>query len=332
MSVPKVVYFNVDGGLDFERDLLRRWGVADQLELAEAQAPAATDADFVAALAGAQGAVVEYFEVTEAVLDALPELRVVALQSIGYSNVDVAAATRRHVAVTNSPGFCTEEVALHTVGLLIDLVRKISFFDRSVRAGHWDPLLGPMPQRIGGQRVGLVFFGSIPQRMTPMLQAIGLEVAVYAPTKTEEFLAPFGVTKVETLDELLATSDFVSLHTPLLPETRGLIGVRELALMKPTAFLLNTARGQVVDEAALVAALMAGRIAGAGVDVIADEDAERSDLIGLDNTVVTPHSAFVSEQSFAMAREIALRQLVETLVLGQVPTNLVNRELRKSAE
>ncbi|MDR1791207.1 MAG: C-terminal binding protein [Propionibacteriaceae bacterium] len=328
MSIPKAVYFNVDDTLEYENSLLEKWGVAGQLELVEAKPGSNSDAAYIEAMQGAQGSVVEYFEVTEPVLAALPDLQVVSLQAIGYSNVDAAAATKYGVALTNSPGFCSEEVALHTVGLLIDLVRKLSFLDRSVRAGKWDPILGPMPQRITGKRIGLVFFGSIPKKMVPILKAIGLEVAAYAPTKTAAYLDEFGVVKVETLDELLATSDFISMHTPLKAETRHLIGAREFALMKPSAFFLNTARGAVVDEAALVAALKSGQIAGAGIDVIEDEDTEQSELFGLENVVITPHAAFVSEQSFAQAREMALSQLVQVLVEKRRPDYLVNTDVK----
>jgi len=321
---PKAVYFNIDGDLGYEHALLEEWGVADRLELAEVKTADNAADTFVAAAQDADGAVVEYFEVTREVLERLPRLKVVSLQAIGVSNVDLAAASDHGVAVTNTPGFCSEDVALHTVGMLIDLVRKISFLDRSVRAGHWDPLLGPMPQRLSGRTIGLVYFGSIPRLMVPMLKAIGLRVVVFAPTKTAEYLAEYGVEKVDTLDELLRASDVVSLHTPLTPQTHHLIGARELELMKPTGYLINTARGAVVDEPALVAALRTGGIAGAAVDVIEDEDAEQSDLFGLENVVVTPHAAFVSEQSLADGRRIALSQLVQRLVDGRTPDNQVN--------
>lgn len=321
---PKAVYFNIDGDLGYEHALLEEWGVADRLELVEVKTADNAADTFVAAAQDADGAVVEYFEVTREVLERLPRLKVVSLQAIGVSNVDLAAASDHGVAVTNTPGFCSEDVALHTVGMLIDLVRKISFLDRSVRAGHWDPLLGPMPQRLSGRTIGLVYFGSIPRLMVPMLKAIGLRVVVFAPTKTAEYLAEYGVEKVDTLDELLRASDVVSLHTPLTPQTHHLIGARELELMKPTGYLINTARGAVVDEPALVAALRTGEIAGAAVDVIEDEDAEQSDLFGLENVVVTPHAAFVSEQSLADGRRIALSQLVQRLVDGRTPDNQVN--------
>lgn len=323
---PKVVYFNIDGDLTCERELLEKWGVSDAIDLVEIKTADNAPNRFVEAVGDADGVVVEYMEVTEEVLSRLPNLKVASVQAIGYSNIDVAAASEHGVVVTNAPGFCSEDVALHTVGMLIDLVRKITFFDRTVRAGHWDPMIGPMSHRITGKTIGLVFFGSIPKMMLPMLMAMGLNVVAYAPTKTSEYLATFGVGKVDTLEELLATSDFVSMHTPLSAVTFHMMGEREFALMKPSAFFLNTARGQVADESALVAALRNNTIAGAGIDVIEDEDAEESELFGQENVVITPHSAFISEESLKQGKEIALRQQVDLLVHRRAPENFVNRK------
>lgn len=326
-GTPRVVYFNIDGDLDYEHALLEQWGMTDRIDLVDAKPGDNRPDTFVKAVGDAEGVVVEYFEVTNPVLDQLPHLKIAAVQAIGSSNIDPDAATAHGVAVTNAPGFCSPDVALHTVGMIIDLVRKISFLDRSVRAGSWDPMLGGLPHRITGNTIGLVYFGSIPKLMVPMLQAMGLRIVVFAPTKSAEYLAEWGVEKVDTLDELLAVSDIVSLHTPLMAATHHLIGVRELALMKPSAFLVNTARGAVVDEPALVDALRDRRIAGAAIDVIEDEDHERSELFGLDNVVITPHTAFISTESLADGKRIALEQLVQRLVAGKRPANLVNTEL-----
>lgn len=327
MGIPKVVYYNVPDTLDYENSLLRKWGRADQIRLVEVKRPAGDDEEFVKAAADADGLVLEYTELTSALLDRLPRLRIESEQAIGVSNVDVKAATAHGVGVTNTPGFCVQEVATHVVGMLIDLEHKITYLDRTVRAGKWDPLLGRMPHRIAGRTVGLAFFGGIPRTLTPMLQGLGLKVIAWAPTKTREYLAGFGVEKAETLDDLLRRSDYVSLHTPLIAQTHHLIGARELDLMKPDAFLINTARGGVVDEAALVAALKAHRIAGAGIDVIEDEITEHTELRELENVVITPHSAFLSAESFAEARRVALEQLVQLLVEGRRPTNLVNPDV-----
>lgn len=321
----RVIYYNIVDNLDYENSLLKKWTVTN-LELVEVKNRGGeqTFADFAAE---ADGAVVEYEPVTRPVLEKLERCKIIALQSIGYNNIDTAAATEKGICVTNAPGFCTEDVALHCVGLLVDLARSISYFDRKVRAGNWDYEAAPKMHRVRGKTVGLVFFGSIPKAMVPMLKGLGLRVLVYAPTKTAEYLSSFGVEKADTLDDLLKASDFVSLHMPLRGETFHMIGAEQFQKMKRTAFLINTARGAVVDEAALAAALRDGTIAGAAVDVVEDVQENKTALTGFENTVITPHTAFLSEESFYGAREIALRQLVQRLVRQQPPENLVNREL-----
>ncbi|MDD2954958.1 MAG: C-terminal binding protein [Oscillospiraceae bacterium] len=325
MKKQKILYYNVDDTLDYEKSLLEQWGITE-VELAEVHDKSGQKS-FVEYAAGADGIVVEYEQLTAAVLEQLPCCKIVSLQSIGYNNVDVEAAARLGICVTNIPGFCTEEVALHAVGMLIDLARKITYYDRSVRNGSWDPLLGPPIHRISGKTIGLVFFGSIPKAMLPMLKALGLNILVYAPTKTAEYLAQYGAQKAQSLEELLQVSDIVSLHCPLMDSTRHLIGKRELAMMKPDAFLINTARGAVVDEKALVHALKSGVIAAAAVDVIEDEENETSELFELENTVITPHAAFLSVDSYEQGRRMALEQLLQRLVEKRLPDHLVNRTL-----
>lgn len=324
----KVLYYNIDDNLDYENKLLKEWGVED-VELIEIKDPKGTE-NFVDHIneTKADGLVVEYEQVTKEVMDKCPNLKIVSLQSIGYNNVDIAAATEKKIAVTNIPGFCAEEVSVHAIGLMIDLVRKITFLDKSVRAGKWDPLLGYKTYRMTGKTFGMVFFGEIPKQMVPVLKALGLEILVYAPTKTKEFLAEYGCKKADSLEELLKASDFVSLHCPLIKDvTYHLIGEKELKLMKKEAFLINTARGSVVDEPALVKALKDGTIKGAGIDVIEDETNEKSDLFELENVVITPHAAFVSEDSFYDGRKRALEQLVQRLSKKIRPTTLVNKDV-----
>ncbi len=324
----KVLYYNIDDNLDYENSLLKKWGITD-MELIEVKDPNGNE-NFVSHIneVQAEGLVVEYEQVTGEVMDQCPTLKQVSLQSIGYNNVDITSATAHGIAVTNIPGFCAEEVSVHAIGLLIDLVRKITFFDKSVRAGKWDPLLGYKTYRMTGKTFGMVFFGEIPKKMVPVLKALGLKILVYAPTKTAEFLAEYGCEKAETLEELLKASDFVSLHCPLIKDvTYHLIGEKELKLMKKDAFLINTARGSVVDEPALVAALKEGTIKGAGIDVIEDETNETSELFALDNVVITPHAAFISEDSFYDGRERALKQLVQRFSEKTVPSTLVNKDV-----
>jgi D-3-phosphoglycerate dehydrogenase len=328
MQMAKVLYFNIDDNLDYENSLLKEWRVSD-IELIELK-----DKEYKKSFidyvndSEAEGLVVEYEQVTNEVMDQLPNLKIVSLQSIGYNNVDIPSATRHGICITNIPGFCAEEVSVHAIGFMIDLVRKITYFDKSVRSGVWNPLIGYKTYRLTGLTFGMVFFGEIPKAMVPVLKALGLKVQVYAPTKTKEYLAQFGCEKVETLEELLQTSDFVSLHCPLIPDvTYHLIGEKELKLMKESAFLINTARGSVVDESALVKALKEGWIKGAGIDVIEDEANEKSELFELENVVITPHAAFISEDSFYDGRRRALKQLVMKLRKKVKNSSLVNKNI-----
>ncbi|MFT8318635.1 MAG: C-terminal binding protein [Sporolactobacillus sp.] len=323
MAKKKILFYQIDDTLDYENQLLADWKIAD-LELVEAKDPAV---DFIETARDADGVVVEYQQLTRPMLEQLPQLKIVALQAIGVDNVDLEAASRQGICVTNCPGFCSEEVALHTIGLIIDLSRKITLLDRTVRAGSWDPLYGYRTYRLSNKTIGLYFFGSIPKMMMPMLKALGLRVLVFAPTKTAEFLQTYGAEKAETFDQLLTESDILSLHCPLTEETTHLISDQELKRMKKSAFLINTARGKVVDEAALVHALKTGEIQAAAVDVIEDEAVEKSDLFTLENTIITPHAAFISNDSFYNARRIALAQLVQRLSKNERPDNLVNADV-----
>ena len=327
----KVLYFNIDDNLDYENALLKEWGV-DDLELIEIK-----DKEYKKSFGeyvrdtGAEGLVVEYDKVTREVMDMSPELKIVSLQSIGYNNVDIEAATEHNICVTNIPGFCADEVALHTVGFMIDLARKITFFDRTVQDGKWDPLLGYKTYRLQDKVFGMVFFGEIPKRMVPALKALGLKILVYAPTKTKEYLAEFGCEKAKTLDELCEKSDFVSMHCPLIEGvTYHMMGEEQFKKMKKDAFFINTARGSVVDEPALVNALKTGEIQAAAVDVIEDEMTETSELFGLENCILTPHAAFMSEDSFYEGRRRSLEHLAQRLSkkMEQRPTNLVNADVQ----
>lgn len=324
----KVLYFNIDDTLDYEKELLQKWGITD-IELIEIKDKEykKTFGEYVRD-SGAEGLVVEYDKVTKEVMDMCPDLKIVSLQSIGYNNVDISEATNHHICVTNIPGFCADEVALHSVGFTIDLARKITYFDRTVQSGKWDPLLGYKTYRMQEKVFGMVFFGEIPKRMVPMLKAMGLTILVYAPTKTAEYLKEFGCEKAETLDELLEKSDFVSMHCPLIEGvTYHMMGEEQFKKMKDTAFFINTARGSVVDEKALVKALQEGWIQAAAVDVIEDEMTESSELFGLENCILTPHAAFMSEDSFYEGRRRSLEHLVQRLSKNERPTNLVNSDV-----
>ncbi len=329
----KVLYFNIDDNLDYETQLLKEWNVQD-IELIEIKDKTCKKSlgEYVRDTQ-VEGLVVEYDTVTKEVMDMCPNLKIVSLQSIGYNNVDIDEATAHHICVCNIPGFCADEVALHTMGFLLDLTRKITFYDRSVQAGSWDPLLGYTMYRIKGKTFGMVFFGEIPKRLVPMIKALGMNVLVYAPTKTKKYLESFGCEKAETLDELLENSDVVSMHCPLIQGvTDHMMGEEQFRKMKKTAFFINTARGSVVDEPALVKALKEHWIQAAAIDVIEDEITEKSNLFGLKNCILTPHAAFMSEDSFYEGRRRSLKHLVQRLSSScdGKPDCIVNKDVEYS--
>lgn len=320
-SKHRIAYLRSARPLDGDRRILEERGITD-VELYEA----ATDDDGLplpGSLDGAEGVVSEWGRMDRATFERNPQLRAVGIMAIGYDGLDVEAATEQGCWITNVPGYCTYDVALHTLGLIVDLYKKITWFDRQTRAGTWDDMAGYDAPRPSGQRAGLVFFGSIPRALAPMLHAIGMEVAVWAPTKSAEFLAEADCIKVDTAEELFSTSDVVSLHCPLVDRTRGIVNRETLSLMKPSAFLVNTARGGCVVEKDLRWALENGVIRAAALDVIADEAHGRSELIGLDNCIVTPHCAYHSSDSYAEMRERALMNVVAG-IRGERPADAVN--------
>ena len=269
----------------------------------------------VAALAADADALLNtYLPVTEDLLAQVPRCRIVARYGIGTDNVDLAAARRRGVIVTNVPDYSVEEVAVHTLGLLLSLLRRLPEAARLVSGGGWG-LDGLRPiRRVSGLRVGLVGFGRIARLLASYLAPLGCEVVVHDP-----YVSPGpDVPPLVALPDLLATCDAVSLHAPLTPQTRGLIGAAELAAMKPGAVLLNTARGPLVDVDALIAALRAGKPRAAALDVLdAEPPAPGRIPAGLANLIVTPHMAYYSEDSIAESQRKAATQVIKVLTGGQ---------------
>lgn len=320
----RVLLYTLDDKSDVARAYLAERGLADQFDLVletheSVGFPEAGLLDGVEALVGDMVPV----DAGQAHLLASKGVRLYAAMSVGVNHLDLAALDREGVLASFCPGYCAEDVALHAFALMLDLMRQVTVSNRDVRAGLWDPYLHQEMHRPQGQVLGLVFLGSIARHLVPLARALGMDVVAWAPTKTAAEVAEEGATKVDTLDELLMRSDVVSLHCPLVPETEGLIGRRELALMKPTAFLVNTARGPVVDEEALVDALETGTIQGAALDVLADEREGHRNRRLIDNPrcVVTPHSGFATAESCEALMRMSMESVVEVLVEGREPTH-----------
>lgn len=242
--------------------------------------------------------------VTPAVIAAAPRLRLIQKLGVGVNTIDLDAAKSRGVAVCNMPGANSRAVAELALALMLAVLRRLAAYDRETRAGRgWqvDPATFDRLGEIGGRTVGLIGAGSIPALVAPALAALGARPIYWSRTRREDFPAAY-----RALDELLAESDIVSLHVPIARETERLIDAKAIARMKPGAILINTARGALVDQAALVAALKSGRLAGAGLDVFAAEPIAPDDpLLALPNVALTPHVGGLTAETLARSVAIA---------------------------
>lgn len=261
-------------------------------------------------------------ELDAGLLADLPSLRLVAVTGTGYGHVDVAAATERGVLVCNSPGRSSRSVAELSFALLLAAARRLAKADRAVRRGDWgDPWVGLQGHDLAGATLGVLGLGNIGPLVARMGRAFDMRVLAWSANMTAEKAAAAGA-EYAPLDRLLAESDAVSIHLRLSNRTRGLLGARELALMKPGAVLVNTSRGEIVDEAALLEALRAGRIM-AGLDVYWQEPLPAGHpLIGLDNVVLAPHIGSVTEETSRRWVEGAVEN-VAAYAAGR-PVNVVN--------
>jgi D-3-phosphoglycerate dehydrogenase len=258
------------------------------------------------------------------VIGQLQRCRVIARFGIGVDMIDLDAATDRGILVCNTARYCLDEVSNHAIGFLLVLNRHLFADADAVRSGGWIRSDGRPPRRLAGQRLGLVGLGNIGRLVASKARAFGLDVIAYDPYLQEQQSRVDGIPLVE-LGELVASADYVSVHCPLNASTRHLLGRRELALMKPTAYLINTARGPIVDQVALAEALTHGELAGAALDVFDVEPLPADDpLRGLDNVILTPHSASWSVESTAECRRTAVEHVV-TVLRGGIPADLVNR-------
>jgi glyoxylate reductase len=262
-----------------------------------------------------------YDRVDDELLDAAgPGLRGICNVAVGFDNVDLAACAGRGVVVTNTPGVLDDATADIAFGLILAAVRRLGEGERLIRAGRpWEWGMGFMlGHDLRGARLGIVGLGGIGSRVAHRARAFGMEIA-YASRHESPHAAELEATRLD-LDELLATADVVSLHAPLTAETRHLIGARELALMKPTATLVNTARGAVVDEAALAAALAEGTIAAAGLDVFENEPQVHPALLELENVVLVPHLGSATVETRAAMAELAARNAFAVASGAEPPT------------
>ena len=298
---------------------------------AELRLAAAATRDAIMQAAGSADAVlVTYAKITGDMIREMPRCRIISRFGIGVDNVDIAAATAAGIVVTKVPDYCIDEVSDHAMALLLAAVRKIPFSDVRVHAGEWKmPSVVPI-HRLRGTTLGLVGFGRIPQLVAPKARAFGMLVIASDPFVPTSVMDAAGVEPV-TFDQLVERSDYISIHAPLTPETHHLFDAGVLGRMKPTSYLVNTARGPLVDEAALIDALNTGRIAGAALDVVEQEPpAPGSPLLACRNLILTPHTGFYSDESLVELQTKATEEVVRVLG-GQRPRNPVNPEVLTQA-
>ena len=286
------------------------------------------DEDTLISLAKDVDAIMTCFaKVTEKVIRSAEKCVAIGRFGVGTDNIDVATATELGIPVTYVPDYCVDEVSDHVLAMLHTWNRKIALFDQSVKSEGWGHLgLTMRIKRLRGKTIGIVGFGRIGQAVAEKASVFGLKILASDPVTPKEIVESYGGQLV-AFEELLEQSDFVSLHAPLTPATEKLIGPREFDLMKDDSFLINAARGPLIDESALYDALSNGKIGGAGLDVMVENEPSKDHpLMQLENILITPHTAFFSQESTLELEERAASEVVR-VYKNIMPENLVNKEV-----
>jgi D-3-phosphoglycerate dehydrogenase len=308
--------------LSIEEQELARWDA--QVIPAQCRTPE----EVLAVAKEADALISQYAPITREVIYGLKNCKAIGRYGIGVDNIDVQAATERGIAVINVPSYCEEEVSDHTLAFILAWARKIVHYNTEIRQGVWDWKSGRPIRRLQGQTLGLLGFGKIAKLVAKKAKCFGFKVIAYDPYVPNEIFTEVGVEKVE-FDQLLKESDFISIHLPLTANTYHIINEDALAKLKPTACLINTSRGGVIDEKALITALKEKRIAGACLDVT-DPEPPSSDnpLLSMPQVLLSPHVAWYSEESQADLRKKIATDIGRAL-WQVMPDGLVNQELAK---
>ena len=280
------------------------------------------EAEVIEACRNAEGIITQYAAMNRRVLEQLPHCKVVVRYGVGVDTIDLAAATDLGIIVCNVPDYCSDEVADHAVALLLSLARKTALYDRRVKSGQWDFRLGAPIHRLQGKTMGLVGCGRIGSRMAAHMPAFGVKVRAFDP-----YITNAGEHVILTDLDRVLKSDIVSLHCPLNASTRHLIDAAAFGKMERKPLLINTARGPIVDEQALIRALQTGQISGAGLDVIEKEPpAPDHPFFGMDNVILTPHSGYYSVESISEVKRRVAEHVCNVLS-GKVPDAVFNPEV-----
>lgn len=286
-------------------------------------------ATLLAEVADCDALLVNFATVGADVINALSRCKIIVSAAIGVDNIDVEAATRRGIMVANVPDYCIQEVADHTVSLFLASIRKVVYLADRVKTGFWQINDAKPIPRLRGKVYGLLGCGSIGREVAKRVAAFGMEVVGYDPYVPNDVLAQANIRRIENLDDFFPLVDAFSLHAPLTDETYHVINCETLKKMKPTAYLINTSRGALINENHLYQALKEGIIAGAAMDVLECEPPKDvPDLANLPNVIITPHIAFYSEESIIELRQKAAQEIVRVLA-GQEPLHWMNRKQMK---
>jgi D-3-phosphoglycerate dehydrogenase / 2-oxoglutarate reductase len=321
-------YGNETHGLELEQELI---GQVTDIDITLLSRASISEEDLIRVAQDADAMLVSTREaITRRVLENIPRVKVISRYGVGLDNVDLDAAADAGIVVTHYPGYCTSEVADHALSMILALNRRIVEQDRALREGAWVEhgpatrriLRGPV-QPLREQTLGIIGFGRIGQAVAARATPFGVNIIAADPHIDPEIIRGAGAEPV-TLEELLARSDIVTVHAPLTPQTRGLIDAEALARMKPTAVLVNTARGPIIDLPALARALEEGKLAGAALDVVDPEPLQAdSPFYSMPNVILTPHSAYYSERSVDVVRRETLNEALQVL-RGKRPRTVAN--------
>ena len=324
MAPLKAVITDFDYGDNaIERGILQPAGI----EVVALQAK--SEAELLEAAGDCDAMMNQYARVGAKTIAAMRHCRVIARYGVGVDIVDVEAATKRGIVVTNVRDYCTEEVADHAIALWLSLARKLAQYDRATHQGIWRWQSGAPINRIRGQIMGIVSFGRIGQTIALRAKAFGVDIIVYDPYQQDDLITAHDAKRVSK-DELVRRSNIIMMQVPMTAETRHFLSAKEFAAMQHGVIIVNTGRGPTIDNRALYAALSSGTVAGAGLDDPEEEPAKRANwsprenpLFSLANVIVTPHAAYYSEQSIRLARETAASE-VRRVLTGERPLYAVN--------
>lgn len=289
-------------------------------------APDKCEKTLKALIKNADAVIVTYAEMTRDVIMAAEKCKVIARTGIGINNINIEAANEKGIIITNVPDYCIDEVADHTLALILTCIRKTAYMSDMVKKGNWNVNIAKPVPRLRGLNVGLFGFGNIARAVAKRLKSFGMNVMSFDPYISKIVFDNADVARKDSLEEILSCSDIVSLHAPLTESTKGIIDIQKLSLMKKTAYIINTSRGGLINQKDLEFAIEKGLIAGCGLDVTETEPVDPSSpLLSHDNVVITPHMAFYSDGSDIELREKASQQVVLALS-GDHPQYWVNHK------